>query len=110
MNKDDRTERIRQAVTFLGQVIEDDRAEAGLTTLSFASVLYPERHVWLDSDLAGVLAIDLEDWNVEGAWDNAVARLDADDATAPGIVRAWLTGATIEECIELGARRSSRLL
>jgi hypothetical protein len=110
MNKDDRTERLRQEVTLLGQAIEDDRAEAGLTTLSFGSAICPERHVWLDTDLSGVLAIDLEDWSVEEEWDNAVTRLDATEETAPDIVRAWLTGSSVDECLRLGGRRSSPLL
>jgi hypothetical protein len=58
----------------------------------------------MDTDLAGELVIDLEDWNYEATWDNSVAHLEASDEAAPRIVQAWLGGATAEECCHLGGR------
>jgi hypothetical protein len=78
--KEQRTERLRQAITQNAPAaIEDERAEAGLTILSFRSASQDERHVWIDTDLAGRLVIDLEDWNYEATWDNSVAHLGALD-------------------------------
>ena len=54
------------------------------------STLYPQKHVWIDTDLEGI-SIDLEDRAIEGEWDNAVARLTVQTFTeAAGIVHAWL--------------------
>jgi hypothetical protein len=101
--KDARTEGLRRAIAenALGAV-EDEGAEAGLTILTLRSASQDERHVWIDTDLAGRLVIDLEDWNCVGTWDNSVAHLEALEKDVPGIVQAWLTGATVEECIRLG--------
>jgi hypothetical protein len=96
---------IRQAVARLApEAVEDDRAACGLTTLSFFSTVHAERHVWLDTDLGGSLVIELEDWTYEGTWDNSVAHLKTTDKATPGIIRAWLTGATVDECVRLGGR------
>jgi hypothetical protein len=106
MKKDERTERLRRAIAESAHAaIEDQRAEAGLTILSLHSVYRHERHVWIDTDLAGELVIDLEDWNCQEAWDNSVAHLKASDEDVPGIVQAWLTGATVEECLHLGGHQ-----
>ena len=108
--KDERTERLRQAIAQNSPAaIENQRAEAGLTTLSFRSACQDERHVWIDTDLAGRLVIDLEDWNCEATWDNSAAHLEALDVDVPGIVQAWLTGAIIAECILLGGCHISEL-
>src|ERR1700719_1820767 len=108
--KDERTERLRQAIGLnTPAASEDQRAEAGLTILSFRSACQDERHVWIDTDLAGRLVIDLEDWNYEATWDNSVAHLGALDDDVPAIVQAWLTGATVEECVRLGGRQIPEL-
>src|ERR1700722_737520 len=105
--KDDRTECLRQAINNAAPAaVEDERAEAGLTTLSYRSATHPERHIWFDTDLAGQMVIDLEDWNYEATWDNSVAHLQAADEDVPEIIQAWLTGATVEECIRLGGCKS----
>lgn len=85
--------------------VEDRRAEAGSTILSFSSATHPERHVWIDTDLDGSLVIDLEDWNDETTWDSSVAHLTAPDEKVSGIVQGWLTGATIPECVGLGGHQ-----
>jgi hypothetical protein len=101
--KDDRTERLRQAITQTAPAaIEDSRAEAGLTILSLRSASQEDRHVRIDTDLAGQLVIDLEDWSSEATWDNSIAHLRAFDDDVPGIVQAWLTGANVQECIRMG--------
>jgi hypothetical protein len=105
-DKDQRTERLRRAIAQYGPAaIEEQRAESGLTCLSFRSACLDERHVWIDTDLAGQLVIDLEDWNYEATWDNSVASVGALDEDLPGIVQAWLTGATVDECVRLGGRQ-----
>ncbi|NET62646.1 MAG: hypothetical protein F6K47_43120, partial [Symploca sp. SIO2E6] len=74
---------------------ETPRAEACLSTLSFQSRNYPERHIWLDTDGYGI-AIDLEDWQDEQEWDNAVARItvEAIDEVVD-IVNNWFSGANL---------------
>lgn len=101
--KDDRTSQLRQQIG-LGApaAIEDERAESGLTVLSYRSDCKPERHIWIDTDLAGKLVIDLEDWSDETTWDNSVADLEVPDYRVPVIVQAWLTGATVQECSRAG--------
>ncbi|NEP51522.1 MAG: hypothetical protein F6K65_23065, partial [Moorea sp. SIO3C2] len=65
-------------------------------TLSFQSINYPERHIWIDTDGDGI-AIDLEDWQDEREWDNAVARITV-EATAEvvDIVKTWLSGEKLD--------------
>ena len=101
--KDTKTELFRQRLSRLGGVVETDRADSGLSTLSFQSVMHPQRHVWIDTDLAGECILDLEDWIAEETWDNSVAHLASQDVdTVTVIANAWLTGATVEECKRLG--------
>ena len=108
--KNERTERLQQAIAESAPAaIEDQRAEAGLTVLSLRSASQDERHVWIDTDLAGQLVIDLEDWKYQVTWDNSVDHLEASDEDVPGIVQAWLTGATVEDCIRIGGRQISDL-
>jgi hypothetical protein len=102
--KDARTEKLRQAVAHLApEAVEDDRAACGLTTLSFSSTVHADRHIWLDTDLAGSLIIDLEDWTYKGSWDNSLAHIEASDEATPSIIRAWLVGATVDECVRLAS-------
>lgn len=106
--KYERTERLRLAIARNAPAaIEDQRAEAGLTTLSLRSACQDVRHVWIDTDLAGHLVLDLEDWNYDATWNNSVAHLGALDEDVPGIVQAWLTGASVEECVRLGGRQTN---
>ena len=78
--KDATTDGIRTApLSESATVVETDRADAGLTTLSFQSVSHPERHVWIDTDLLSEPVIDLEDWNDEAEWDNSVAHAVTQD-------------------------------
>jgi len=104
--KDERTGRLRQAIAESAPAaIEDQRADPCLAVLSLRSACCEEKHVWIDTDLAGQLVIDLEDWNYQATWDNSVAHLEASDEDVPEIVQAWLTGATVEECIRMGGHR-----
>lgn len=101
---------MRQSIVRIAPAaLEDQRAESGLTTLSFQSASYPERHIWIDTDLAGELVIDLEDWNYQASWDNSVAHLEVTDENVPAIVQLWLTGATADDCIRLRKHRSPEL-
>ncbi len=47
-SKDDRTERLRQLMASPNDYSETDRADSGVTTLSFRSRQYTNRHVWID--------------------------------------------------------------
>lgn len=92
-SKDEITQQLRQLIgkhVLLAQ--ETDRATANTCTLSFQSITYPERHVWIDTNLDGI-SIDLEDWHNETEWDNAVAHLTVDSIqAATAIVKNWLLG------------------
>jgi hypothetical protein len=103
--KDEITERLRQMVTSkVPMAQETDEAEALLSALSFQSTSYPERHIWIDTDLEEI-SIDLEDWNIEGEWDNAVARLKVESLPeAVDIAQAWLSGVNLDKLL-LGRRQ-----
>ncbi|NER19380.1 MAG: hypothetical protein F6J96_01170 [Symploca sp. SIO1C2] len=92
--KDQLTEKVRQIIgEKIPAVEETPRAEAGLSTLSFQSLNYPERHIWIDTDGAGIV-IDLEDWQDENEWDNAIARITVETIEeVVDIVNNWLSGA-----------------
>ncbi|MGD2184121.1 hypothetical protein [Lusitaniella coriacea] len=96
-HKDKITEILRQKIgKRILNVTETDRAELSLCTLSFQSCICPERHVWIDTD-NGAIKIDLEDWQDENEWDNAVARIavgSIDDGV--DIITTWLSGASLD--------------
>ncbi len=76
----------------------------------FRSARRTERHIWIDTYLDAELAIDVEDWDRDATWDNSVVYLQAPDSNLPGVVQAWLTVATVEECVRVGeSSRSERL-
>ncbi|PHQ36928.1 hypothetical protein CEE69_00650 [Rhodopirellula bahusiensis] len=91
-------------------VRETNRAECGLTTLSFQSVDFPNRHAWIDTDLGGNISVDLEDWSTDETWDNAVACFVACNIESASTVTArWLQGEDLESCRNTnGVRESSR--
>jgi len=42
----------------------------------------------------------LEDWNIEGEWDNAVAHLKVESLSeAADIARAWLSGVNLDKLL-----------
>ena len=91
--KNQETESLRQLVKLSGEVKETGDADANLTTLSFQSVRHGNRHVWVDTDLAGELSVDLEDWQNDEAWDNSVAHVTASSIeVASEIIIAWCRG------------------
>ena len=96
--KNNVTEQLRQMIGHKAPgARETDDAEASLTTLSFQSDIHPERHVWIDTDLEGI-GLDLEDWNIEAEWDNAVARVKAQSlAEVVEITQLWLSGANLDD-------------
>jgi hypothetical protein len=96
--KDATTERLRQLVQQSVPVVrETERADAFLCILSFQSISFPERHVWVDTKLDGI-GVDLEDWNVEGEWDNAVARVKVESLEdAAELIQTWLSGESLEK-------------
>ena len=91
--KDKITEKIRQCIAKeIPEASESDRAEASLCSLSFQSKGYPERHIWIDTDGDGI-KIDLEDWQDESEWDNAVARITVESVEeALDLVKTWVLG------------------
>src|SRR5687767_9482959 len=97
MSKDEVTARLRAALLAVPEAQETNRAEAGLTTLSFVSRKHPNRNVWVDTDLAGRLVIDLEDFQDDREWDNAVARVaPVDESSAVSVIAAWLGGQALD--------------
>lgn len=92
------TETIRRLLKeALPEAHETDRAEASLCELSLQSSRYPERHAWIDTD-DDHIKIDLEDWQDENEWDNAVARVTVESLEeAISIVRTWLSGENLNE-------------
>ncbi|GET39456.1 hypothetical protein [Microseira wollei] len=95
--KDELTEKIRQTIAKkIPEANESDRAEVSLCTLSFQSSIYPQRHVWIDTDDG--IKIDLEDWQDESEWDNAVARITVESIEElVDLVRTWLGGENLEQ-------------
>lgn len=71
--KDVVTESVRRLVLTSAGAVETIRADVRLTTLSFQSTSLPDRHTWIDTDLAGEMVVDLEEWSTVENWDNAVA-------------------------------------
>ena len=96
--KDELTERLRQMIgRSTPECYETDRAETGLCTLSFQSKAYPEKHVWIDTDLNGI-GIDLEDWEMSNEWDNASARIKVESLKeATEIIQIWLSGGKVDD-------------
>jgi hypothetical protein len=127
--KDSVTNNLRLAVLAGADfLIETDRADIMLITLSFRSRVRPERHVWIDtgySIIAGTqssrgmrrrpagprignsidgYSIDLEDWTYGGTWDNAVATVFTEfEPVARDVSRSWLRGDSLDTALERGA-------
>jgi hypothetical protein len=100
--KDNETERLRYLVQASADLRETDCADLGLTILSFQSILFPNRHVWADTDLAGDISVDLEDWLNDSEWDNSVAHLVAPSIeSCSNVIIAWLSGRSVAECRQL---------
>jgi len=102
MLKDKTTEKLRQLIiNQIPTVHETDDAEPFLTALSLQSKLYPNRHIWIDTDLDGIIGIDLEDWDIEDEWDNAIARLKMNTlAQTVELIQLWVSGATLSDWYE----------
>jgi len=82
----------------------------GSTTLTYKSLVCPERHVWIDTwiDVYGSIIIDLEDWNDETQWDSSVAHFAALDCeTIAKIARAWLQGDPLDIIQEIFTTQKS---
>ncbi len=91
--KDERTEPVRAMLKGCDEVRETDRADSGLTTLSFQSVSHSQRRVWIDTELAGDISIDVKDWTNNENWDNSVVNVtthNLEEAASTAI--AWLRG------------------
>jgi hypothetical protein len=103
--KDEKTEALRQQITKDADfLVETDRADTLLITLSFQSSTKPERHVWIDTQMGedgGRFTVDLEDWTYQETWDNAVATVETDGAeTVRAVTHAWLRGEPLDACLQ----------
>ena len=89
--KDNLTEKLRQILLKnIAAIKETDCAELSLCNLSFQSRVYPERHIWIDTD-CDEIDIDLENWQDETEWDNAIARVRVDSLEeAVELIRDWV--------------------
>jgi hypothetical protein len=94
--KDNITENIRQQIgKAVPEAVETDRAEASLCSLSFQSTTHPERQIWIDTDEQHI-QVDLEDWQDETEWDNAVERTTVESVSAViDILKCWFSGGTL---------------
>jgi hypothetical protein len=103
-NKDWITEHLReQILNDADYITETNRADLMTITLSFQSLVKPERHVWIDAEAGDDrdgYSIDLEDWTHQGTWDNAVATVrTADEPVARNITQAWLKGQPLDTAL-----------
>ena len=91
--KDKITENIRQQIGKAApEAVETDRAEASLYSLSFQSETHPQRQIWIDTDEQDI-QVDLEDWQDETEWDNAVDRITVESvSTLIDILKHWFSG------------------
>lgn len=72
---------------------ETETASLSPSNLSFQSTQKPERSVWIDVFNTHSITIDLEDWNNEAEWDNAIARVSVKTKEeAVQLVCDWLDG------------------
>lgn len=86
-----RLEQLRHILKDTAEICETARAEPDLLALSFQSITYPERHVWVYTREEDKIDIDLEDWYVEGEWDHTVSRKVAySPDEAADIICEWL--------------------
>jgi hypothetical protein len=103
--KDWRTTKLRRTILHgsAAFLLETDRADLLLVTLSFQSRVKSERHIWIDTDRgdsADRFSIDLEDWTYEATWDNAVATVETTSRRATrDITWAWLRGETLDHAL-----------
>lgn len=64
--KDKRTEALREKIfNHVPKAVETESAMINLTTLSFKSCLFNNRHVWIDTDVCGQQILELEDLSIE---------------------------------------------
>ncbi len=105
-NKDDQTEQLRVLLSHSKKIQETDAADSGLSTLSYQSKETPRRNVWIDTDLAGNIKVDIEDLDNDEKWDNSVATFTPTDINICAIITlTWLCGGSILECSEIADRR-----
>jgi hypothetical protein len=99
--KDEFTTKLRQQITTaIPQATETDRADDSLCTLSFQSKIHPERHAWIDTADQSI-KIDLEDWQDESEWDNAIARVTISAEIAIELLHTWFSGNSLDKYANL---------
>ena len=101
-SKDGFTETLRQQILItIPQAEETDRADTSLCTLSFQSKLHAQRHAWIDTD-EEIIKIDLENWQDENEWDNAIARVTLESTEiAIDLLQDWFTGSNLDNYANL---------
>lgn len=97
IRNDEKDKSTQQLRIMIGQKIhhayETASAELSMCNLSFQSTQMPERSVWIDLQDPKHITIDLEDWNVEDEWDNAIARVSVKNLEeAVQLTEDWLSG------------------
>jgi hypothetical protein len=97
-HKDNLTEHLlRKIEKEVPGVRETTDADALLGALSLQSTLHPERRVWLETDADDGFPVDLENWNDETEWDNAVARVKVNTLDeVVTLVKTWLSGGNLD--------------
>jgi ABC-type taurine transport system substrate-binding protein len=82
---------------------ETNRADTLMITLSFQSLVKPERHAWIDTKMGSDgegYTVDLEDWAHQESWDNAVASIDTElNTVACAVTHAWLRGDSLDRTL-----------
>ena len=77
-------------------VTETNYADNSLINISFQSLCYKNRHVWIGY-YRGRYFIDLEDWNDETRFDNTVASFDSKDMNIVcEILAQWFNGTLLD--------------
>jgi hypothetical protein len=99
--KDEFTTALRAQITkTIAQATETDRADDSLCTLSFQSTIYPERHAWIDTADQSI-KIDLEDWQDESEWDNAIARVTIAAEITIELLQDWFSNNSLDKYANL---------
>lgn len=102
--KDAVTEKARRLILASHMASETSRAEPGLTTLSFRSLIHPERGVWIDTDLGGEMVVDIEVTTNTASWDNSITSYSAKDFNhLTNIAVSWLSGSSLDDVAKIAS-------
>lgn len=102
--KDEKTEQLRQMIQqkIVSIVEETSDADDWLCTLSYQSKIFPEKRIWVDTNLKGSIGVDLEDVETGSEWDSAIARVKVDTLEdALELIQTWLSGQDMDKYTNL---------